>query len=76
MAVFKVDVKAFILIEVDADNAQEARYFAEDYVEQSLSPSEIEFGAWNDVQADEGETSKIVSTTGFQVDGVSEVEEA
>lgn len=76
MAKFKVDVKAFIALEVEAESEGDARAYADEYVEQSLSPGEMEAEAWNDVQKAEGwKSTRITYAGSFVVDGTSEVEE-
>lgn len=75
MAKYKVDVKAFIALEVEADSEEAARAYADEYVEQSLSPAEMETEAWNDVKRGEGETARVTYAGCLVVDGTSQVEE-
>jgi len=76
MAKYKVDVKAFIALEVEADSEEAARAYADEYVEQSLSPAEMETEAWNDVQKAEGwKSTRITYAGSLVVDGTSQVEE-
>lgn len=73
MPKFDVDVKAFISITVEAENEDQAREIADNYVEASLSPAEDEVEAWNSVSEQSG---KIVSAGDWGVDGDSDVEPA
>lgn len=67
---FRVDVKAFLSVEVDAESTEQARERADAFVDH-LSPTAQE-------QLDYGEEFgfAIDASGGFAVDGTSEVEEA
>lgn len=71
---YKVDVKAFINITVEAESKSEAARTANDYVQDGLTPDEFEFEGWNQSLKYNEETASIVSTTGFVVDGYPDVE--
>lgn len=77
---FTVDVKAFINVTVEApEGTDEAtiRAAADRYVEESLSPTADETNAWADVLREDGETVVAIdASSGFAVDGESEVEQA
>lgn len=73
MPKFNVDVKAFISVAIEADNEARARELADSFVE-SLSPSSDFICGYNGQQS-EG-TIDPDETGGFDIDGVSEVEDA
>ncbi|WP_037500595.1 hypothetical protein [Sphingomonas jaspsi] len=75
MPKFKVDVKSFIIVEVEAPDAAAARRCADDYVETGLSPTAMEIEAWNDQDREVGDTAIVIDASGgFCVDGYSETE--
>jgi hypothetical protein len=73
MPEFRVDVKAFINVTVEAPTAQAARREAERLVE-ACDPTELFINGWNDTNKAERPEVQIVETCGFAVDGTSDVE--
>lgn len=73
MAKFSVDVKAFIKVDVEAENEDEARRIADSFVE-NLSPADGYVGGYNQGLALAGETARIGDAWDFSVDGYSDVE--
>lgn len=73
MPKYAVDIKAFINIEIEADNAADARAEAERLVE-SCEPDSNFIDGWNSVQRQNG-GALILETGCFAIDGESEVDE-
>lgn len=70
---YTVDVKVFVSVTVEAEDMAAARDAADQFV-QTLEPHPAYVGGYNMEQEAQGLPTRVVSASGFDIDGISEVE--